>query len=77
MDAFVKDFWAQIMAGITFIVWLARLEYRGIASAAEIRRLWSQRREDLAAARESRDATNALLTELRADIKTLLQRTGK
>lgn len=70
----IRDYWAQLLAGIGLIVWALRVESNTKANSSEIRRLWNQRAEDLAAHREAREATNALLNEVRNDIKTLLGR---
>ena len=69
----VRDFWAIIAAAIGVIVWFIRLESRGIANAADIKRLWSQRKEDMGAARDSRDRMDRRLDEIGSDIKTLLR----
>ncbi|ULB08755.1 hypothetical protein ORIO_02235 [Cereibacter azotoformans] len=85
----LKEWWGMVAGLFTFIggliVWAVRLENMGHGNAAEIRRLWRQREEDLHAQREAREATNRLiaekhqeqseqLRELRADIKALLHR---
>ncbi len=69
----VRDFWAIIAAAIGVIVWFIRLESRGIANAADIKRLWSQRKEDMEAAKDSRDRVDRRLDEIGSDIKTLLR----
>ena len=66
--------WAQVLAVVGLIVWMVRGEAATKANAREIRRLWRQRDEDLRAHKEARDKTNALLDEVRQDIKTLLTR---
>jgi hypothetical protein len=77
--------WPQVLAVIALGIWLLRGEANTKANSSEIRRLWLQRREDkanadrqrhedLVAAASARDTTNALLDEVRKDIKTLLQR---
>ena len=70
----IKDWWAVIVAMVGGIAWLSRLEWRSVQNEAEIKRLWTQRKEDLANAQHSRDETAKMLTEMRSDIKTLLQR---
>lgn len=70
----IRDYWAQLLAGIGLIVWALRVESNTKANSSEIRRLWKQRSEDLTAHKEAREATNALLNEVRNDIKTLLGR---
>lgn len=74
MSELLNEFWALIAAGLAGLVWLVRLEARGISNEREIKRLWEQRREDMAAAKEAREATNATLAEIRADVKALLTR---
>ena len=70
----VRDYWAQLIGVVGLIVWGIRVESQTKANASEIQRLWQQRAEDLAAHKEAREATNALLAEVRNDIKTLLGR---
>lgn len=72
--AIIQSVWAQLLALVGLIVWLVRGEAHTKANAAEIRRLWRQREEDLRAHKEARDTTNAMLDEVRRDIKTLLAR---
>ncbi|WP_333826853.1 hypothetical protein [Pararhodobacter sp.] len=83
--ALIQSAWAQIFAVIALIVWLIRGEATTKANAAEIRRVWRQRAEDMAtqekrrsddleAAKEARDTTNEMLKEVRNDIKKLLSR---
>jgi hypothetical protein len=72
----ILDWWGVIVAALTGLFWLSRLEWRSVANEAEIKRLWLQRKEDLANAQHSRDETAKMLTEMRSDIKTLLQRTN-
>ncbi len=70
----IKEFWAQIMTVLAVLIWLARLEAAVRANGRELRRMQHQRNEDQAAHREAREATNTMLTEVRADIKELLRR---
>ena len=77
MTEMIRTFWPIAVAVIAAIVWLIRLEARGISNGAEIRRLWSQRREDMEAAKESRDRMDRRLDEIGSDIKTLLRGMGK
>lgn len=72
--AILQSVWAELLALVGLIVWLVRGEAQTKANAAEIRRLWRQREEDLRAHKDAQDTTNDLLTELRQDIKTLLAR---
>jgi hypothetical protein len=77
MSDTVREFWGIIAAVVATIVWLVRLEARGVANAAEIRRIWAQRKEDMEAARQSRDKIDKRLDEIAADIKALLRGQGK
>ena len=70
----LKEYWGLIVAGVTLVVWSIRLEAKANENSKEIRRIWNQRAEDLAAHKEAREATNLLLTELRNDVKILLGR---
>lgn len=74
MSDILAQFWAIIVAALGGLVWLVRLEARGLSNEREIKRLWEQRREDMAAAKEAREATNATLAEIRADVKALLRK---
>ena len=69
----IRTFWPIAVAVIAAIVWLIRLEARGISNGTEIKRLWSQRREDMEAAKDSRDRMDRRLDEIASDIKTLLR----
>lgn len=73
----IKEFWAAIAAVVGAIIWLIRLESRSLSNEKEIRRLWLQRKEDLANAQNSRDAQTKMLDEIRQDIKTLIRNSGK
>ena len=64
-------------AGVAFLIWLVRLESKGLQNERDIKRLWDQRKEDLEAAKASRNETNAMLGEIRDDIKALIARVGK
>jgi hypothetical protein len=77
MGTVIQEWWAVLMGAFAAVVWLVRLEARGIANAAEIRRLWAQRKEDLASAKESRDRTDKRLDVIGADIKLILQHMPK
>ena len=72
----LKEFWAQILAGVAVVVWAVRIESSTKANASDIKRLWQQRAEDLASHKEAREATNEMLAEVRADIKELLRKAG-
>lgn len=73
----VKEYWAQAVAFVGFVIWLERVAAQGKTNASEIRSLWRQRNEDLESHRRARDETNEVLAEMRSDIKTLLARGGK
>lgn len=68
MTDIVKEFWAMIVAGVTVIVWMVRLESRNALNSAAIERLERQRHEDLIAAREARADTSKRLDEIRGDL---------
>jgi len=73
----IRAFWPVAVAFVGFLVWLIRLESRSIENGKEIKRLWNQRREDLEMSKQARDETNAMLAEIRDDIKDLIGRIGK
>jgi hypothetical protein len=69
----LKEHWQIIVAAVASLAWIVRLEAMAKGNSAEIRRLWAQRKEDLASAKDSRDATNRKLDEIQSDIKALLR----
>jgi len=69
----IANYWAVFAAAFGAVVWLVRLEARGIANAADIKRLWTQRKEDLQSAKDSRDRMDTRLDEISADIKAILR----
>lgn len=71
------QFWPIVLGFIALIVWLVRLEARAMDNTKEIKRLWAQRKEDLDASKESRENTDKVLAEIRADIKTLIAKVGQ
>ena len=73
----IRTWWPVAVTVIAAIAWLIRLEARGISNGTEIKRLWSQRKEDMAAAKDSRDRVDHRLDEIGSDIKTLLRGMGK
>jgi len=73
----LKTLWPVVVGFVAFLVWLIRLEGRSIENTKEIKRLWSQRKEDLDLSRQSREDTNAMLGEIRDDIKALIAKVGK
>lgn len=77
MADLIRDFWGVIIGALAAVVWLVRLEARGISNAAEVRRLWAQRKEDMEVQKEQREEANKMLTEIRSDVKDLLRGLGK
>ena len=73
MTEMIRTWWPVAVTVIAAIAWLIRLEARSISNGAEIKRLWSQRREDMEAAKESRDRMDRRLDEIASDIKALLR----
>lgn len=77
MPQLFLDLWPIAVAFVGFLVWLIRLESRSIENSKEIKRLWTQRKEDLEAAKSARDETNSILHEIQKDIKDLIAKVGK
>ena len=77
MADLIREFWGVIVGALAAIVWLVRLEARGISKAAEVRRLWAQRKEDMDAQKEQRGEANKMIAEIRSDIKDVLRRLGQ
>ena len=75
-DTFLK-FWPVALGFVGFLVWLIRLEARSVENTKEIKRLWNQRKEDIDAAKQAREDTNAMLKEIRDDIKNLISKSGQ
>jgi len=73
----IRDLWGLIVAAISALFWLSRLEWRGLQNEREIRRLWAQRKEDLERASASRAETLKVLEEIQKDIKEILKRNAK
>ena len=73
----LREFWTLFAGGFAVVVWLVRLEARGVANAAEIKRLWTQRKEDMEAAKDSRDKSDRRLDEIAQDIKEILRGMAK
>lgn len=72
----ILKFWPIFLSSVGFLVWLIRLESRSIENTKEIKRLWSQRKEDMDLAKSAREDTNAMLAEIRDDIKALIAKVG-
>lgn len=70
------QFWPVAIGFVGFLVWLIRLEGRSIENTKEIKRLWNQRKEDMDLAKAAREDTNAMLAEIRDDIKALIAKVG-
>jgi len=77
MTEMIRTWWPVAVTVIAAIAWLIRLEARGISNDTEIKRLRCQRREDMEAAKESRDRMDRRLDEIASDIKTLLKGMAK
>jgi hypothetical protein len=73
----IRTFWPVFIGSVLFLVWLIRLEARSVENSKEIKRLWSQRKEDMEMSRQSREDTNKMLAEIRDDIKELIGKVGK
>ena len=74
MEVFLSKFGWIVTGVIAGIVWLVRLESVALSNRNEIKRLWAQRSEDLRAAKEARDESNKMLSEIRQDVKDLLRK---
>ena len=77
MPDWMPDSWKIALTVVAFVVWLVRLESKGLQNEREIKRLWNQRKEDLDAAREDRQRIHNILTEIQSDIKQLIAKVGK
>ncbi|ASM72500.1 MULTISPECIES: hypothetical protein [Roseobacteraceae] len=73
----IRDFWAALAAVFAFLLWMVRLEAKAIGNEREIRRLWTQRKEDLEVAASARKETNDMLGEIRTDVKQILSRDNR
>jgi len=72
MSDLIIKYWGIAGAAVGLIVWLIRLEARIVENTKEIKRLWNQRKEDMDLAKAAREDTNAMLAEIRDDIKALI-----
>jgi len=77
MPDWIPDSWKIALAVVAFVVWLVRLESKGLQNEREIKRLWNQHKEDLDAAREDRQRIHNILSEIQSDIKQLIAKVGK
>jgi len=73
----IKTLWPVGVGFVAFLVWMIRLESKGLQNEREIKRLWNQRKEDLDAAREDRKRIHDVLAEIQFDIKQLIGKVGK
>ena len=73
----IKTLWPVGVGFVAFLVWMIRLESKGLQNEREIKRLWNQRKEDQDAAREDRKRIHDILAEIQSDIKQLIGRVGK
>ena len=69
----LREFWVIVLGAVAGLVWRVRLEARGLSNKREIKRLWTQRKEDMDAAKEAREQTNLMLHEIREDVKAILR----
>ena len=72
----IREWWQVAVGALLGVFWLSRLEWRSLNNEKEIKRLWTQRREDLENAANARKETNEVLREIRQDIKSLLTMQG-
>lgn len=77
MEELLSKFSAYIIGGVAALIWLVRLESVALTNRKEIARLWEQRKEDMQAAKDARDESNRMLSEIRADVKQLIREMGK
>lgn len=70
----IVAWWPLLLTGASVVVWVVRIEAKAAGNTREIERLWIQRKEDMQAAKDARDATNEILREIRSDIKKLMNR---
>ena len=76
MTEAILKFWPIFLGFVGFLVWLIRLEARSVENSKEIKRIWTQRKEDMEASKAAREDTNAMLAEIRDDIKALIAKVG-
>jgi hypothetical protein len=72
----IREWWQVAVGALLGVFWLSRLEWRSLNNEKEIKRLWTQRKEDLENAASARKETNEVLKEIRQDIKSLLTMQG-
>ena len=71
VEDFVARWWSVMAAVIGVIAWLIRMEAKMVSNSRDIERLWKLRKEDMQAAKDAREDTNALLRDLREDVRRL------
>ena len=72
----IREWWQVAVGALLGVFWLSRLEWRSLNNEKEVKRLWTQRKEDLENAASARKETNEVLKEIRQDIKSLLTMQG-
>ena len=74
----IQQWWAMVVAGITAVIWMVRLESRANQNTKDLtkleERLSTQRREDLEMRARDWGRMENAIDEMRADIKKLLER---
>lgn len=74
---FLHEAWTYVLAGISAVVWMVRLEGRANTNTRDLarleQRLAEQRVEDMANRQRDRDEMKNELREMRSDIKEILQ----
>jgi hypothetical protein len=77
----IQSWWPVLAALVAVVMWLARLEARGVQSSKDLlsleTRIEKQRKEDMAVRQQDRDYDRRILESVQADIKLILQRTAK
>jgi len=73
----IAEYWGIIMAGVAGLGFIYRTEAKASANARDIERLWTQRKEDMQTAKDSRDRMDTRLDVIGGDIKTILRGMSK
>jgi hypothetical protein len=76
VEAFIIQYWPQLLAVFAVIVWAVRVEAAVKAVRDDLESLKEQRREDKVAAEISRREVHEALSEMRSDIKDILKAVG-
>ena len=74
MGEVLREWWHALVALTAIGVYLLRLEAKTLLQGAEISRLWRQRDEDQASARQSRVEVHEKLDEVNAKLDRLIER---